>query len=140
MSTALSPAVRRVPDRLRRLDPSLALALVPVALLLIVGWELRWVNEDGFIYFRVVDHLLAGDGPVFNAGERVEAYTSPAWLALLALTSAVLPFAGLEGISVVLGLLLAAGGLWAACAGALRASTARSCPARGGCCCRSAPS
>jgi len=120
VSTALSPAVRGVPGRLRRLDPTLALALVPVALLLIVGWELRWVNEDGFIYFRVVDNLLAGDGPVFNAGERVEAYTSPAWLALLALAGGALPFAGLEWISVVLGLALSGAGLWAACAGALR--------------------
>ena len=120
MSTALSPPVRRLPERLRRLDPSLALAFVPVALLLVVGWELRWVNEDGFIYFRVVDHLLAGDGPVFNAGERIEAYTSPAWLALLAVAGGLLPFAGLEWISVVLGVALSGAGLGAACAGALR--------------------
>ena len=120
MSTALSPPVRRLPGRLRRLDPSLVLAVVPVLVLLVVGWELRWVNEDGFIYFRVVDHLLAGDGPVFNAGERVEAYTSPAWLAVLALAGGALPVAGLESISVVLGVALTGAGLWAACAGALR--------------------
>ena len=120
MSTALSPPVRRLPERLRGLDPSLALAVVPVLLLLLVGWELRWVNEDGFIYFRVVDHLLAGDGPVFNAGERVEAYTSPAWLALLALAGGALAFAHLEWISVVLGVALTGAGLWAACLGARR--------------------
>ena len=120
MSTALSPPVRRLPARLRGLDPSLALAVVPVLILLVVGWELRWVNEDGFIYFRVVDHLLAGDGPVFNAGERVEAYTSPAWLALLSLASGALHSVGLERVSVVLGVGLTGGGLWAACAGARR--------------------
>ncbi len=124
MSTALSPpseaAARRSPRRLLRLRSPLLAALVPVALLVAVGWELRWVNEDGFIYFRVVDQLLAGEGPVFNAGERVEAYTSPAWLALLAAARAVLPFAGLEWISVVLGVLLSGAGLLAACAGAAR--------------------
>jgi len=125
VSTLLSPRVRQGParraaDRLRAVDPALAVALVPVAILALVGWELRWVNEDGFIYFRVVENLLSGDGPVFNAGERVEAYTSPAWLALLALAGGLLPFVGLEMISVVLGVVLSAAGLLAACAGALR--------------------
>ena len=124
MSTLVSPPVRqgrarRAADRLRAVDPALALALVPVAILAFIGWELRWVNEDGFIYFRVVENLLAGEGPVFNAGERVEAYTSPAWLALLAGAGGLLPSAGLEAVSVVLGVVLSAAGLLAACAGAL---------------------
>ena len=129
MSTLLSPRARRGArpgrasrplDRLRAVDPALALALLPVAILAIVGWALRWINEDGFIYFRVVDNLLAGDGPVFNAGERVEAYTSPAWLGLLTAAKGLLPFGGLEGISVALGVALSAAGLLAACVGALR--------------------
>jgi len=125
VSTLLSPRLRqgrarRLADRLAGVEPALVLALVPVGILAFVGWELRWVNEDGFIYFRVVENLLAGEGPVFNAGERVEAYTSPAWLALLAVAGGLLPFAGLEGISVVLGVALSAAGLLAACAGALR--------------------
>lgn len=32
-----------------------------------------------------MDNLLAGSGPVYNVGERVQAYTHPLWLALLAL-------------------------------------------------------
>jgi arabinofuranosyltransferase len=120
VSPPARPARLRLRERLRRTDPALVLAIVPVAILALVGWELRWVNEDGFIYFRVVENLLSGDGPVFNAGERIEAYTSPAWLALLAVVGGLLPFAGLEGISVVLGVALSAAGLLAACAGALR--------------------
>jgi hypothetical protein len=40
--------------------------------------------DDAYIVFRYADHLLAGLGPVFNAGERVEGFTSPLWLLLLA--------------------------------------------------------
>jgi arabinofuranosyltransferase len=85
--------------------------LLPALVLLVLAWELRWVSEDGFIYLRVLDNLLAGDGPVFNPGERVEAYTGPAWLALLALASAVAPFAEAEHLAVVLGTLASAAGL-----------------------------
>lgn len=42
------------------------------------------VIDDAFIVFRYADHLLAGHGPVFNPGERVEGFTSPLWLILLA--------------------------------------------------------
>jgi hypothetical protein len=40
--------------------------------------------DDAYIVFRYADNLLAGLGPVFNAGERVEGFTSPLWLLLLA--------------------------------------------------------
>jgi len=124
VSAASKPRTRlrgvRLAGAVRRVDRSLALALLPVVLFAAIGWALRWVNEDGFIYFRVVDHLLAGEGPVFNAGERVEAYTSPAWLALLALVHALVPVGGLEWQSVVLGLLLSVAGLVMACLGAIR--------------------
>jgi len=124
MSAVSTPRARpgraRLAGAARGVDPSLLLVLVPLALFAAVGWHLRWVNEDGFIYFRVVDHLLAGDGPVFNAGERVEAYTSPAWLALLTVLHLLVPAGGLEWQSVVLGLLLSVGGLALACAGAVR--------------------
>ena len=37
------------------------------------------MSDDGLIVLRTVRNLLAGNGPVFNAGERVEANTSTAW-------------------------------------------------------------
>ncbi|MFZ2177742.1 MAG: flagellar motor control protein ZomB [Rhodococcus sp. (in: high G+C Gram-positive bacteria)] len=50
------------------------------ALLMLWGaWERRWVADDGLIVLRTVRNLLAGNGPVFNIGERVEANTSTAW-------------------------------------------------------------
>ena len=66
-----------------------ALLLLPSALLAVLGWAHRWTADDAFINFRVVDQFLAGNGPVFNAGERVEAYTSTLWLAMLAVVHGV---------------------------------------------------
>ncbi len=57
----------------------------PPAILVVAGWRNRWVADDAFIDLRIVQNLLHGLGPVFNAGERVEAYTSPLWVAILAL-------------------------------------------------------
>lgn len=43
------------------------------------GWTRRWISDDGLIVLRTVRNILAGNGPVFNAGERVEANTSTLW-------------------------------------------------------------
>ncbi len=57
--------------------------LVPAIVIGVGGWLHRWMDEDAFINFRVVDQVFAGHGPVFNAGQRVEAFTIPLWLAVL---------------------------------------------------------
>nr|WP_280832659.1 flagellar motor control protein ZomB [Mycolicibacterium frederiksbergense] len=49
------------------------------------AWQRRWVADDGLIVLRTVRNLLAGNGPVFNAGERVEANTSTMWTYLVTL-------------------------------------------------------
>ncbi len=67
----------------------LTLAL-PAVVILIGGWRHRWTYEDAFINFRIVDQILAGHGPVFNAGERIEAFTSPLWLAALVVVKVTL--------------------------------------------------
>ncbi|WP_420881329.1 flagellar motor control protein ZomB [Rhodococcus sp. (in: high G+C Gram-positive bacteria)] len=54
------------------------------ALLFVWGaWQRRWIADDGLIVLRTVRNLLAGNGPVFNAGERVEANTSTLWTYLV---------------------------------------------------------
>jgi hypothetical protein len=40
--------------------------------------------DDGFIVLRYTTHLLDGQGLVYNSGERVEGFSSPLWIALLA--------------------------------------------------------
>jgi arabinofuranosyltransferase len=123
-----APAVRR------RVLQAVVL-LLPAVAFGWLGWEQRWVAEDAFIDLRIVQHVLAGHGPVYNLGERVEAYTNPLWVALLALLAAAAtlvapaapvggerPWGGapLEWIAVWGGLVPAVAGLLAAEAGALR--------------------
>jgi arabinofuranosyltransferase len=81
-----------------------------LAIVLVGAWTYRWVDEDAFINFRIIHNLLAGHGPVFNVGERVEVDSDPLWMFTLALVHAVTPWASLEWTSVVLGLICTAGG------------------------------
>lgn len=84
---------------------SLVVALLPALMIGIGGWIHRWTDEDAFINFRIVDQIMAGHGPVFNAGERIETYTSTLWLAVLVVGRTLFGWAmGLEWISVILGL------------------------------------
>jgi arabinofuranosyltransferase len=83
---------------------SWAVVLVPVVIVGVGAWSHRWVTEDAFIDFRVVGNILSGNGPVFNVGERVEAYTDPLWVAMLVVFRGCLPFVSVEWWSVVLGL------------------------------------
>ena len=52
-------------------------------------WQRRWIADDGLIVLRTVRNLLAGNGAVFNAGERVESNTSTAWTYLMYVGSLV---------------------------------------------------
>jgi arabinofuranosyltransferase len=99
--------------------PQRLVLAAPVVWVLAAGWRYRWMTEDGFIYLRIVRQIEAGNGPVFNAGERVEAYTGTLWVGLLTLADVLLPFR-LEWISVVGGLLLTAAGVAMATAGSVR--------------------
>lgn len=58
-------------------------AVVTALLFLLGAWQRRWIADDGLIVLRTVRNLLAGNGPVFNAGERVEANTSTVWTYLV---------------------------------------------------------
>ena len=75
------PSRRRAWSVVRR---QLPLAILPAAWG-VLGWRQRWIADDGLIEARVVRQILAGNGPVFNPGERVEADTSALWTWLLAL-------------------------------------------------------
>ncbi len=75
-----------------------------------LAWPLRaYITDDTFIHLQYAHHVAAGDGFVFNAGERVYGSTSPLWVFLLADAMAM----GLDGLlaSKILGALAMLGSL-----------------------------
>ena len=84
------------------------------------AWQRRWVSDDGLIVLRTVRNLLAGNGPVFNAGERIEANTSTVWTYLVYLGSWIGGPVRLEYVVLVLALVLSLAGMALVMAGAAR--------------------
>ena len=78
-----------------------------VAALIVLAWRLKWIADDGYIYLTHVQNWVEnGHGPNLNAGERVEGYTSVAWLAVLAFADLVRPdrWWTLEQVTVLISL------------------------------------
>lgn len=67
------------PARLRLLCLVLSLLWLSMVLL-----NCAWQADDAYITHRTVENLLAGWGPVWNPGERVQSFTHPLWMVLLA--------------------------------------------------------
>ncbi len=88
---------------LRALWPAV---LAAGALFLWNAVDVRYIQDDAFITLVHARNLLAGHGPVFNPGETVEGYTSPAWMllstALLDFTNSPLPI--LQWLGILCGL------------------------------------
>jgi hypothetical protein len=62
-----------------------ATALVLVVVLFGSGvYHHFFLGDDCFISFRYAQHLVAGEGLVWNAGERVEGYTNFLWVLIMA--------------------------------------------------------
>ncbi|MCB0933593.1 MAG: hypothetical protein KDB71_17065 [Mycobacterium sp.] len=84
------------------------------------AWQRRWIADDGLIVLRTVRNLLAGNGPVFNVGERVESNTSTAWTYLVYLGSLVGGPVRLEYVALALSLMLSVAGVAMVMLGAAR--------------------
>ena len=131
------PGATTVAERPRTEDPGpgdrpapvrylqVVLILLPVVLVLAGVWSYRWVTEDAFINFRVIGNLLAGHGPVYNVGERVEVYSDPLWLFTLAGIHKVIPQIDLEWLSVGLGLVCTGTGVLLAAVAVTRLGRSR---------------
>jgi|JI10StandDraft_1071094.scaffolds.fasta_scaffold43719_2 arabinofuranosyltransferase len=63
----------------------------------------HYTADDGYISLRYVQNLLAGNGLVYNAGERVEGYTNFLWIMLIAGVKTLVPSLDLHRLSEVLG-------------------------------------
>jgi arabinofuranosyltransferase len=84
------------------------------------AWQRRWIADDGLIVLRTVRNLMAGNGPVFNAGERVEANTSTLWTYLMYLGGWVGGPVRLEYVALALALVLSVLGVVLLMLGAAR--------------------
>jgi arabinofuranosyltransferase len=112
-ATSSEPALGRH-GKPRRQPLASVLRQLPLIVLpliwLAMAWQRRWIADDGMIEARVVRQILAGHGPVFNIGERVEANTPTLWTWLLALVTWV-SHVDVYRVMIGLGLVLAPAGL-----------------------------
>lgn len=91
MTQPLPPVSSSPPTSQRRfpLTAREAFILPSLLLYLVVLFRTAWLADDAFISFRAADNLLAGLGPVWNPGERVQAYSHPLWFFLVTAVRAV---------------------------------------------------
>jgi hypothetical protein len=80
---AVAPAAPRI-DWLDPRAPYLAPLLLLVLCRAFMASRIEFAGEDALITFRYAWNWVHGLGPVFNAGERVFGFTSPPWMAWIA--------------------------------------------------------
>ena len=66
-----------------------SIAAVGVIIFAYELFQTAWLGDDAGFKIRTILNLVNGYGPVFNVGERVQAYTHPLWFLVLALFTAV---------------------------------------------------
>ena len=76
------------------------------ALLLLLSVIIRtaWMCDDAFISMRTVDSFVSGNGLRWNPDERVQAFTHPLWVLLVAIPYAFTrdPYFTVLGLSILL--------------------------------------
>jgi arabinofuranosyltransferase len=68
-----------------RVRAHVLLAVLILAFVVVVV-RTAWICDDAYISLRTVDNVLGGHGLRWNADERVQTYTHPLWVLLLAVT------------------------------------------------------
>ncbi len=84
------------------------LFVIPLIILLNVAPQLYFwdhVTDDAYISFRYAERLLDGDGLTFNPGEKVEGFSNPLWIFVIAASSKITSVE-LPSISRIIGFLL----------------------------------
>jgi arabinofuranosyltransferase len=72
------------PSRADRVRSAVLPALL-LALFSYVFYVNAWIGDDAYITFRTIDNFVNGYGLRWNVAERVQAFTHPLWLMLVAL-------------------------------------------------------
>ena len=70
---------------LSELDPRVFLKATLLGLFTLALIRTAWMCDDAYITLRTVDNFVSGFGPRWNVAERVQAYTHPLWMFVLAL-------------------------------------------------------
>ncbi len=63
----------------------IGISAIAIIVSIVCSYQLRWLGDDIFIGLRYVQNLLAGNGLVYNKGERVEGFTDFLWIMLISL-------------------------------------------------------
>lgn len=93
----------------RAARPPFVCLFLPYLLLLAACYSVFAVTaDDPFITYRYAMNLLAGHGPVYNIGERVEGFSSPLYLLVCALLLKTAPGVDILFKAKLLGMLFAA--------------------------------
>ncbi len=61
----------------------LIISVIGILVSIFISYNMRWLGDDIFIALRYVKNFNAGNGLVYNVGERVEGYTDFLWLILI---------------------------------------------------------
>jgi arabinofuranosyltransferase len=64
--------------------PHLWAVVAASVVLLAIAVRLAWLGDDAYITLRSVENWVSGNGLRWNPGDRVQTYTHPAWMLLLA--------------------------------------------------------
>lgn len=90
-------------------QPALVVKILFVAIGFLALFSRLWACEDAYITFRYVQNWINGNGLVYNLGDKVEGFTHPLWLFLIAIPS----FLGLDvrASALILSLLISIAGL-----------------------------
>lgn len=107
-SGLLMPSARLIPapEVAPSLGARLALSGAMVLLLRVLVYS-AWQCDDAYITHRSAANWIAGFGPVFNPGERVQAYTHPLWMVVSTVCQLVTGEAYFSVIAVSIGLCVA---------------------------------
>lgn len=98
--------------------PLHVLTLLLAAVFVAAVVRLAWLCDDAYITLRTVENAIAGDGLVWNVGERVQTYTHPLWMFVLLGARAVVGHHYLAAIGASMAAAFAGAWLLARLAGA----------------------
>ena len=100
------PVISTTSNRLGRISPlGWGLPLIAMALAQLGLWA--HVSDDAYISFRYVARWVGGEGLTFNPGERVEGFSNPLWVGVLALAKLLSPDVEIADAARALGLFAA---------------------------------